>query len=121
VKLTIIGGPLHGQTREVPDGTAAWLDIERAETYPCRAITWAVAGTDGMPQELWRLPVAVWPGFTFGGPASELAQVNNALTQLAMTEYMRAHADAQQLEAAPNDPSALFGADGRPLPGGPHE
>lgn len=118
MKVTIIGGPLNGQTREIPDGAASWLDIEHAEVYFVRAVGWAVAGEDGNAVELWELRVAVWPGFMTEGPATESFKVSNTVTQLAMTDFMRRNADAKPIGAAPDDPSALFGVDGRPIGGG---
>lgn len=92
--VTIIGGPHHGQTRDLPDGSTAWLDFVRAETYMFRKITWGeLDEKTGEKLAEWTLRLAVWPGLMQQGPQVEQIAVTNGLNQLALGEYMRAHGE----------------------------
>jgi hypothetical protein len=112
----IMGGERHGEWLTLPDGTAVWLDIRTALTYPLRYITWIAMQSDGGDGTGWRVAVAVHPSLM--GP-SEMDQVQGAIFRMAMTHWMRAFAEIT--DNAPDTPAQLFGTDGKPIPTAIHE
>jgi hypothetical protein len=114
MQAMIVGGERNGEMVDVLDGSTAWVNIRTAETYRVRAITWAVGDpATGQPVELWRLMILVWPGLSMQGPQIEQEMATSIVTGMAMGEYMRAHAVAQELPAPtaleiPDSPAALL-------------
>jgi hypothetical protein len=113
--VTIVGGDQNGQTRDLFDGSQAWVDLRNGDTFRIRRINWVVTGADGKPSEVWKLPVAVHPEIINQGQLTEQQIVTGLVQEMAMTYFMRGNAESVEIEPAPADPSPLFGADGRPI------
>lgn len=118
MKTLIIGGPFHGEWRDLFDGSAAWVDLVHGTTHQVAHTTWAVQapGSDGVPivLERYRLPMAIHPDITAHPAGSQIA--HQAMTNMAITELMRAHAVNVPIpDQVPDSPAGLLGTDGRPL------
>lgn len=120
MKVLIIGGDRHGEFITLPDGAQSWVDLAHGDTYRIAGMRWGVTdpGPDGTPvvTERYKLLLAIHPQIQTH-PAA-MAVADEAVKQLAVTAFMREH--AQQLEPdvqmkAPDTPAPLFGPDGRPV------
>lgn len=120
MKVLIIGGDRHGEFVELPDGAQSWVDLAHGDTYRIAGMRWGVTdpGPDGTPvvTERYKLRLAIHPRIQ-ADPAA-MAIADEGVKILAVTEFMRAHAEALEpdvLPSAPDTPAPLFGPDGRVL------
>jgi hypothetical protein len=119
MRVLIMGGTRHGEWLELMDGSASYLDLMTAETYPIRAITWVTQENGGAA---YRVSIAVHPSLTNLPPQAEQQQVQDALFRMTMSYWMANFGELTTPAAAvPPSPAALFGPDGTPLPTTIHE
>jgi hypothetical protein len=122
MRVLIMGGDRHDEWIELMDGSPTYVDLRTADTYPIRAINWAITGTDGHAGRFWRVMIAVHPSLTRLPPQMEQEQVQGALFRMTMTHWMETFGTEQPMsDPVPNSPASLFDAAGRPLPASVHE
>jgi len=95
VKALIVGGERHGEWQDVLDGSTAWVNIRTADTYRVRRVNWGINDfVTGEVKEVYYLHVAVHPELT--GPG-EQQRVPQLLSLLAMSAFVRAHGEKDQV------------------------